>query len=95
MNKCPLDKEKCFDCGEMAVWLYLPGDVDWDPYYCDKHVPRGCSCNEFPKEDIKEEDLDINNPEHWEEELDGQGRRFPCCEYLYSENGFDKDREEE
>jgi len=53
----------CIVCGEKADWSYMPGGED----YCEKHVPRGCTCN-------LEED--------GSEELDDNGRRFPCCEYM-------------
>lgn len=44
--------------------------------YCDVHVKRGCSCN--------------INPDTGVEDVDDQGRYFPCCEYHYNENGFDE-----
>lgn len=37
-------KLKCCKCNKMAVWTYMPGDDTEN--YCDKHVPRGCSCQE-------------------------------------------------
>jgi hypothetical protein len=41
------NKEPC-DCGEMALWCYLPGySDDSSPYSCDECVHRGCSCNEY------------------------------------------------
>lgn len=52
-------KIKCDLCGNFARWSYLPTDGG---YFCDKHVPRGCTCTD-------------NNT--------------PCCEYLYSEDGFE------
>lgn len=42
-------------------------------YYCDEHVPRGCSCNIDPDTDI--------------EDVDEQGRLLPCCEYGYTPGG--------
>lgn len=52
----------CSICGKRADWSYMPGDKD----YCDKHVPRGCSCN------INEDGI---------EDLDDKGRQLPCCEF--------------
>lgn len=40
------------DCGEVATWIYAPGDGAC----CDDCVPRGCGCNT----DFAEEDLDID-----------------------------------
>lgn len=51
-------------CGELAVWFYMPGDS----CYCDKCVPRGCSCN------LDDDDRPI---------LDDKGRELPCVEYFY------------
>lgn len=31
---------QCHTCGDPAVWIYMPGGPD----YCDRCVPRGCSC---------------------------------------------------
>jgi hypothetical protein len=39
-------------------------------------VHRGCSCN-----------IDADGVEY----LDELGRQLPCCEYLYSEEGFEYD----
>lgn len=33
-------KQLC-ECGEIATYMYMPGDE----VYCDKCLPRGCSCN--------------------------------------------------
>lgn len=56
MNKCPYTKEKCCKCGEMAIWCYMPGygDSPSQDYFCDKHVPRGCSCVENKNEPCRE-----------------------------------------
>ena len=86
-----MNKEKCRECDKVAVWFYLPGMEDIydreDDYYCEDHVSRGCTCNLSPK-DGGYENLD---PENWAEDLDDQGRKFPCCEYMYSEEGWYKD----
>lgn len=65
-------KIKCFNCLEKAIWNYAPGKGNPNDYYCDDHVPRGCSCN-FDENDV--------------EDKDEQGRSFPCCEYSYDEEG--------
>ncbi len=63
-------KRLCNKCNNLAVWCYMPGG---DKYYCEDHVPRGCSC-------MADDD---GNPQ-----LDEQGREYPCCEYDYNEKGF-------
>jgi hypothetical protein len=48
-------------CGKIATWLYMPLSDNY-PYYCDEHVPRGCSCNNSYLEeepDIIEHFIDI------------------------------------
>ena len=32
--------DRCDECNNIAVWFYMPGSEK----YCEKHVPRGCSC---------------------------------------------------
>jgi len=49
-------------------------------YYCEDHVPRGCSCM-----------LDDNG----EPEKDPEGRELPCCEYDYSIKGYRIDKDPE
>lgn len=88
-----MGKEKCYECGELAQWYYLPGGGDpKEDYFCDNCVPRGCSCNKELKEGI-EELIDgnqiINPPEDFYEPVDEQGRKYPCCEFMYSEQGYD------
>lgn len=40
----------CFICGCKAKWSYTPGKE----YFCDEHVPRGCSCNhEYVREEYE------------------------------------------
>ena len=63
----------CKRCSSKAIWKYAPSDSEG--YYCDNHVPRGCSCNL---------DFDSNI-----EYTDDSGRFLPCCEYDYEINGFD------
>lgn len=42
-------KIKCDKCRNIAVWFYMPSDGNYN--YCDKHVPRGCSCVESERDD--------------------------------------------
>ena len=77
-------KERC-NCGKMAVWLYMPSGGGNSPYYCDNCVPRGCSCQLKPKDGNWEN----SNEDNWVQPLDGKGRKFPCCEFDYSEEGFE------
>lgn len=94
-------KITCGKCNNLATWYYMPA-YSWkrkkDSYYCEEHVPRGCSCNQYYVEK-----WDITNTEiHWfeltEEELknyelrdykDEKGRLLPCCEYIEDEEWFD------
>lgn len=62
----------CCNCGKKALFSYMPGDDN----YCDKCVPRGCSCNE---------------DENGKEELDEHGRRSPCVEYTLINNSDHND----
>lgn len=45
-----MNKEKC-DCGNEAVWCYLPGFINGEnPYFCDNCISSnddkiGCTCN--------------------------------------------------
>jgi hypothetical protein len=66
-------KQKCFNCTNKSVWQYVPGKPSPSNYYCDLHVPRGCSCNLL---------------EDGSENLDELGRSYPCCEYDYDPDGF-------
>jgi len=69
------EKHRCCRCNQIARWLYLPDTRNEYPYFCDTHVPRGCSCNAS-------------------DEVDDSGRLLPCCEYQYSENGWEVDADE-
>jgi len=99
-----MEKETCQICGKMAVWFYMPGydgKKDDHPYYCDECVPRGCSCNH---QSIRDEDYHPpggikptpeDGPIKWIDEhtwtnVDEQGREYPCCEYDYDKDGFEK-----
>lgn len=74
----PVEEERCEYCNRRkAVWFYIDGRQA-----CDDCVPRGCSCNERPSEDWDGEDEYTGE---WTEDVDEQGRKFPCCEWLYDE----------
>jgi len=87
------EKMKCLKCNKNAVWFYMPGDDDQN--YCDDHVPRGCSCNIYIKEDLIYETEEqysklMENPNNLIELLDDKGRKLPCIEYMYDKEGLDK-----
>jgi len=71
----------CFDCGARATWLYMPASElpEEQRWACDEHVPRGCSCNDEPKDG----DYENPDPANWEPRLDEKGRKLPCCEWWY------------
>ena len=64
----------CIDCQLTAVWYLASAGIGEERSYCDSCVPRGCSCN-F-----------VDDKETW---FDDNGRSLPCCEYIFSENGFE------
>lgn len=70
-------KINCDKCGLKATWCYAPlGSI----YFCEDHVPRGCSCNILSSDD-SEDIVELR---------DDRGRLLPCCEYDYDEDGFEK-----
>lgn len=99
-------KEKCSKCNNFAKWMYMPSEQDRDIFYCNKHVPRGCSCNcvnvkeilndgeeyiEFPDDNMVE-----GYEWQWVEkdvrwEHLFEGKQIPCCEYWYFEEGIEKE----
>ena len=103
-----MNKELC-DCGKVATWCYMPGYSNGDnPSHCDDCVPRGCSCNHQPVSEkvYQSPGVLLNTPESvegngwkWIEEgkiwtyIDNQGREYPCCEHMYSPDGWDIDDE--
>jgi hypothetical protein len=102
------NKELC-ECGEMANWIYMPGFSNGDsPFFCDDCVNRGCTCNHhyvktdayFPPLDNQMWPTKEDEPFKWIEKniiwcrLDEKGREYPCCEYDYDEEGFDKEIED-
>lgn len=68
-------KYVCCKCNNLSIWWYMPGKDNDTDYYCDDHVPRGCSCNIHPDTGI--------------EDTDDKGRFYPCCEYHFDDRGFD------
>jgi len=65
-------KRLCDKCKNLAVWFYAPSKDDTG-YYCEDHVPRGCSCM------LNDDGTMSTDPE---------GREQPCVEYDYNEKGF-------
>jgi len=75
-------------------------------YSCDDCVPRGCECNQYstraedysPPGDVSGEGIsptEDDEPIKWLSNhiwtrVDEQGREFPCCEYIYDQEGFEK-----
>lgn len=90
--------EKC-DCGKKAVWMYAPSSGKDNPFYCDDCVPRGCSCNHhyLAEDEYDDSPTEDDDPIKWIEKdkiwchIDEQGREYPCIEYWYDEDGFEKD----
>lgn len=68
------------DCGDVAVWMYAPGHgEDFNDFYCEKCVPRGCSCQLEPVDG----DYDNLNSDNWVNAVDELGRLLPCVEFFY------------
>jgi len=104
-----MEKELCKKCGNLATYWYMPGYFDKSsPYHCENCVPRNCECNHryvdvnayFPPLDEPDFPTEKDHQIEWIEEgkiwcsLDEKGRHYPCCEYMYDEEGFDIDDEE-
>ena len=98
-------EKKLCECGQIATWIYMPGYSNGSsPFFCDDCVHRGCTCNHHyvhvdaydPPLDNPEVPTEEDEPIKWVEEgkiwchVDEKGREFPCCEYDYDQNGFDK-----
>lgn len=86
------------------------GKIEAEEYFCDDCVPRGCSCEEnhvdpnaYGPEPLSEpylpkgiEGVDwkwIEKDKIWCS-IDEKGRQYPCCEFMYDEDGFEKDEDE-
>lgn len=97
-----MNKRLCSKCyNKMATWCYLPDDT----YYCDDCVPRGCNCrlheitdNITPKSNQRvlywDETMTTSTKEkqpnqRFFEYVDEKWRRYPCCEFIFDEIGFD------
>jgi hypothetical protein len=99
-------KDLC-DCGKIAVWCYLPGYSEGgNPNSCDDCVPRGCDCSNHHLDNEYERRPDVTDGVEgkdwkWLDEdvewthIDEKGREYPCCEYIYSGNGWEKEEHEE
>ena len=100
-----MSKERC-ECGKIAIWCYMPGYSSGNsPYHCDDCVPRGCECNyEYCKMDSYHPPLTsynfptgVENVDWiWIEKdviwspIDIKQREFPCAEYMYDVEGFER-----
>ncbi len=82
MNILTKDYIPCCICGKKALWGYMPGTES----YCDKHVPRGCSCNDELKPGIHIDYPEALDHKNYIQKLDDQGRKKPCCEYTILED---------
>jgi hypothetical protein len=99
-------KELC-DCGKIATWCYMPGYGDGsNSNSCDDCVPRECDCN-HNYVDVNAYHPSLNDPYLPEGEegkdwkwievgevwcyIDTEGREYPCCEYMHSEDGWEKE----
>ena len=99
-------RELC-DCGKIAVWCYMPGySSGCSPYFCDECVNRGCDCN-YRHLDVNTYHPPLDNPEvpegqegvHWKWIVDGSiwtsiddnGREWPCAEYDYDPDGYERE----
>lgn len=89
-------KELC-DCGNVANYCYLPGFKDEsNPYFCDDCVSRGCTCNyhytsyESPEGENGVDWVWIDEGKIYSY-IDNKGRFYPCAEYDYDPDGYDKD----
>lgn len=82
---------RCSMCDNDAKWYYMP-HTNGRRYYCDNHVPRGCSCNKYSIHEFGEPETSqkfywCNKEETIYEYLDDNNLPYPCCEFDYEENG--------
>lgn len=80
-----MEYEKC-DCGQKAVWLYMPSFKEGSPFVNAYHPPLA-----NPEMPEGTEGVDwkwIEQHKVWAY-LDEKGREHPCCEYDYEEYGFE------
>jgi hypothetical protein len=87
-------KWKCIICGKTPAkgWLYAPATDGFDDFYCDNCVPRGCSCNEELNEGIAFDSKEAEDPQNYHHKLDERGRKYPCVEYWFVDNEFEKEQ---
>ena len=100
------EKFELCDCGQIAKWLYVPGfKNNSNPFFCDDRVPRGCDCNYIYEANFtsKEEyEIEKQSFDNIVEKIDSKGlkyfipldehnREYPCCEYMFNGDGFEKD----
>ena len=105
-----MEKIKCCKCNKIALWFYAPSSKGEDAFYCDDCVPRGCSCNQYALSEFDENEEQGNkiywNEERnnftnkktedsfFYEIVDDKGRRYPCCEYWYDEDGWEDEKDD-
>ena len=88
-------KKLACNCGKLAVWSYIPAsDIRKNREFCEDCVPRGCSCETeyieyecFPPKD-RSDWIWIEENVSWCY-VDELGRKSPCCEFWFDENGWD------
>lgn len=87
------------NCGRKALWVYLPGySSGRNPYHCDDCVPRDCSCEaRFVEYDGIPEGKETEDWAWYNKEkgiwkfIDEKGRFYPCIEFDYDKNGFERE----
>jgi hypothetical protein len=62
------------------------------PVECQNCVPRGCSCNEELNEGIALDSKEAEDPQNYHQKLDERGRKYPCVEYWFVDNEFEKEQ---
>jgi hypothetical protein len=89
-----MELEKC-KCGQLGVWCYMPGSMDW-PYFCDDCVPRSCICNHYSVTEVDKPTGVEGVDWQWVDvektlycSIDEKGRQQPCCEFSYEEAGYE------
>lgn len=86
------EKYKCYECDKLATWSYMPATENFtleETYLCDDHVPRGCTCNQtWEPIDGDKNNGDESNWKMVSEILDKNGKKLPCCEWQYCEDGY-------
>ena len=90
-------REQC-ECGNIAVWVYSPGFSSRDnPYFCDDCVSRGCMCGYRFIDEDDQPNGDEGKDWMWIEDdvawvfLDEKQREYPCAEFDYEPDGFERE----